>query len=608
MVASLKSAGSEFRANTYTKKGQGDPSIDANPKSGGFQIVWESDGQDGSGLGVYGQNFNSNGKKVGSEFLISDITNGSQQNPDVAFDENGNGMWVWQTEGIINSAASNANEPAVGYSYYAANYRTSSKTFGYEDGDGDGDSIYYNHERLRDGGWDDDPVGKDAIDPTVISIGGDMFINGWYRKDEDRAEFRYSVDQVSADFDKVISANGDYSRGFAEAEKTDKIYTNFGDVGMLRTVDTRFGEVREMIVVTTLASDLYSKDGVIQFQIFQESSSAGLAFRYGQNLQTDYNDRFVLEQSGLTGDASNPHVAILKKGAFAITWTELNQTGNNENSDVYVQLFRGNLTEKADAIKVHSASGANQSDAEITTLKDGGFLITWTDDGGKDGDGSSIMSQRFDANGVKLGKAVLVNDTSGGDQTDSAVTTLKNGQVVVTWESETGDGNNSGVMAQKLSIQNYGSKIAQELFGTSNNEKFATKGGNDTVFGGAGKDTIKGGAGKDKLYGEKGNDNLQGGTGNDKLNGGAGNDSLLGGGGKDEFVFNDGVDVIKDFKDDVDTVTFDHSLVKGKLTKNKLANIVEEKQDALVFDFGDDKLTIQGISDFGDLRDDISFA
>lgn len=589
MVASFKANGSEILVNTYTKNDQADPAIAANPATGGFQIVWESVSQDGDGMGVFGQNFNAKGRKQGAEISLADMTVGDQENPDVAFDANGNGMWVWQTTAIYNSAASNSDEPSVANTFPAANYRTSSKTFGFEDGDGDPDSVYHNFERLRDGGWDDDPVGKDAIDSTVISIGGDMFVSGWYRKDEDRVEYRYVVDQVSADFDKVISNNGDYSRGFAEAEKTGRVYTNFGDVGLLRTVDSRFGDLREMIVVTTLASDLDSKDGVIQFQIFQESPSAGLAFRYGQNLATDYNGRYVLDQSGQTGDASNPHVAILKKGAFAITWEEMNEGGKSANSDVYVQVFNKNLNSISDAIKVHTPSGANQDSAEIATLKDGGFMVTWTDDSGKDGDGSSIMAQRFDATGVKLGKAQVVNDTSGGDQLDSALTTLNNGNVVVTWESETGDGNKSGILAQVLQIGNYGSNKAQDLIGTSKNEKFATGAKRDTVDGGGGKDRIDGGAG------------------NDRLDGGDGNDVLIGGGGKDKFVFRDGRDNILDFQDDTDTVIFAHSLVSGKLTKAKLADIVEESADALKFDFGGDVLTIKGISSFADLRDDLAF-
>lgn len=208
------------------------------------------------------------------------MTVGDQITLDVASNEDGNGMWVWSSTAIYNSAASNVDESSVAKTFPAANYQTSSKTFGFTEAPRT-TQAYHNFERLHDGAWDDDPIRKGAIDPMVISLGGDMFINGWYRKDEDRVEFRYSLDQVSADFDQVLSANGDYSRGFADAERTGRNYTNFGDVTELRTDDIRFGDLREMQLVTTLSSSLDARDGLIQFQIFRESASGGSAFHYG---------------------------------------------------------------------------------------------------------------------------------------------------------------------------------------------------------------------------------------------------------------------------------------------------------------------------------------
>lgn len=571
MVASTKVLGREILVNTYTKNTQADPSIDANPANGGFQIVWESMGQDGDGLGVYGQTFNSKGNTVGGEFRLSDMTIGDQENPDIAFNKSGEGSWVWQTDAIWSPTNIDRDEVPVARDFTADNIRTRSKNFGFESDLPD--EQYYNYERVRYGQNNPEDEGLDALQPRVIALGDDQFATGYYVRDYLHGQFQFTVDQYTANTDR-LPTNGQWSRNYMDTPFGLLGATNFGDLA-------KFDD-DNILVVATLASDPVGADGVIQFQLFEEPRVSGLAF--------DLENRTTLEDSGLTGPASDPRVTMLKKGAFAITWSELNQTGTNDHSDVYVQVFKGSLAEKTSAIKVHKASGANQDQAEVTTLKDGGFLVTWTDDSGKDGSGSSIMAQRFDANGVKLGKAVLVNETSGGDQLDSAVTTLKNGQVVVTWESETGDSSKSSIMAQKLAVGNYGSKKAQELTGTSNNEKFATGAKNDVVDGGGG------------------NDRLDGGRGNDRLDGGDDNDILIGGGGKDKFIFNDGRDRILDFQDDIDTVYFAHSLVKGKLSVKQLAKMVEENSDSLVFDFGGgDKLTIDGISSFSDLRDDLAF-
>ncbi|RYX93916.1 fibronectin type III domain-containing protein, partial [bacterium] len=50
----------EFRINTYTTNDQINPAIGMNA-NGIFVTIWQSEGQDGNGRGVYGQRFNSSG-------------------------------------------------------------------------------------------------------------------------------------------------------------------------------------------------------------------------------------------------------------------------------------------------------------------------------------------------------------------------------------------------------------------------------------------------------------------------------------------------------------------------------------------------------------------
>ena len=75
-------AGSEFRANTYTTNDQVYSSVTAL-NDGGFVVTWSSDGQDGSGYGIYGQRYAADGTPVGSEFAINQITSGNQFAGDV---------------------------------------------------------------------------------------------------------------------------------------------------------------------------------------------------------------------------------------------------------------------------------------------------------------------------------------------------------------------------------------------------------------------------------------------------------------------------------------------------------------------------------------------
>lgn len=75
--------GGEFQVNTTIKGNQTAPSV-AYLTGGGFVVAWHSSDQDGSGTGIFGQIFDPSGKKVGGEFQINTYTNGNQSWPSVA--------------------------------------------------------------------------------------------------------------------------------------------------------------------------------------------------------------------------------------------------------------------------------------------------------------------------------------------------------------------------------------------------------------------------------------------------------------------------------------------------------------------------------------------
>ena len=105
-------------------------------------------------------------------------------------------------------------------------------------------------------------------------------------------------------------------------------------------------------------------------------------------------------------------------------------------------------------------------------------------------------------------------------------------------------------------------KIKKKLIGSKFNDDFTFGGGNDIMLGNGGND---------KLNGADGNDLLNGGSGNDVLNGGNGKNTLIGGKGKDIFELSKGkgFDMIKDFKDKEDKITFGAFPTKNLKLKNK---------------------------------------
>ncbi|MFS0517929.1 beta strand repeat-containing protein, partial [Nostoc sp. UIC 10607] len=90
--------GSEFQVNTTITDSQYNPTI-AMDADGDFVISWTSNGQDGSGYGIYAKRYNSAGVAQGSEFQVNTTIIGNQSNPTIAMDEVGNFVISWTSSG-----------------------------------------------------------------------------------------------------------------------------------------------------------------------------------------------------------------------------------------------------------------------------------------------------------------------------------------------------------------------------------------------------------------------------------------------------------------------------------------------------------------------------
>ncbi len=113
--------GAEFQVNTYISDNQFPRDIAMN-SSGDFIIIWDSNGQDGSDRGVYAQRFDSNGNKVGTEFQVNTYTTGYQMSSGIAMNSSGNFITVWQSDGQDGS----------GYGVYSQRYDSNGNEVGSE--------------------------------------------------------------------------------------------------------------------------------------------------------------------------------------------------------------------------------------------------------------------------------------------------------------------------------------------------------------------------------------------------------------------------------------------------------------------------------------------
>ena len=87
----------EILVNTYTTNNQQNPAIAMN-STGNFVVVWESQGQDGSGYGIYAQRFNVNAVTIGSEMQVNSTPANDQTSPSVAMSDSGDFVVTWTSK------------------------------------------------------------------------------------------------------------------------------------------------------------------------------------------------------------------------------------------------------------------------------------------------------------------------------------------------------------------------------------------------------------------------------------------------------------------------------------------------------------------------------
>ncbi len=152
-VALAQPVGPEFRVNTYTFDEQSQASVAAD-SSGNLVVVWNSDGQDGSSRGVFGQRYASTGAPLGAEFRVNTFTTGTQFGRAVASDPSGNFVVVWQSDFQAGSH----------YEIFGQRYASSGAPLGPEF-----------HVNTQTGGY--------ALKPAVASDSSGKFIVVWYAPD-----------------------------------------------------------------------------------------------------------------------------------------------------------------------------------------------------------------------------------------------------------------------------------------------------------------------------------------------------------------------------------------------------------------------------------------
>jgi hypothetical protein len=115
-------------------------------------------------------------------------------------------------------------------------------------------------------------------------------------------------------------------------------------------------------------------------------------------------DKFVPGANGF-GLESDPDVAALRDGGFVVVWTDPDTTV----TDIRASILSNTGAAIASNILVNTNTGGAQNEASVVPLADGGFLVSWENDGF-----GQVRAQRFDADGSKIGAEFAVKNSISG--------------------------------------------------------------------------------------------------------------------------------------------------------------------------------------------------
>ena len=135
-------------------------------------------------------------------------------------------------------------------------------------------------------------------------------------------------------------------------------------------------------------------------------------------------------------------ISTLSDGGFVVTWEDAVVLPPYSYPYRFDHALRGQVFDSSGVkvgaeFRIDATPQIEESASSVTGLSDGRFVVTWTEDGSP---GTELRGQIFLADGAESGGEFHVNTTAEGQQFDSAVTSLSGGRFVVTWTdtSETG--------------------------------------------------------------------------------------------------------------------------------------------------------------------------
>jgi hypothetical protein len=305
-------ADGEFQVNTYTLNDQHDPSV-AGLSDGGFVVTWTSfataaAGQDGSRSGVYGQRYSSTGKRAGGEFRVNVYTDLDQDRSSVAGLSGGGFVVTWTSVG---------KDGIFGRRYKA-------------NGMADGGEFRINTN-----------LAPGKQDPSIAALGGGGFVVTWSSIGQDNSGWGVYGQRYGA---AGARAGGEFKvNTHAALDQANSSVAGLGDGGFVVTWHS------------------FGQDGNFHGVYGQRYSATG----------APAGDEFLVN-TVKTGNQDFPSVAGLSDGGFIVTFQS-----NNSGGGIYGQRYNATGAPVGGEFKVNTTRPNTPRFPSVAGLDKGEFVVTW---------------------------------------------------------------------------------------------------------------------------------------------------------------------------------------------------------------------------------------
>lgn len=342
-------------------------------------------GQDGSGSGVRARRLDASGAPIGVEFSVNVTTQGGQGTARIAKNEDDSYTIYWQSSGH----ADGVGVDIVGRRFDAAGVAIS-------------DEFIINTTTTYDQLW-----------PQATTLADGRHLVTWANANASGTMVSVSgriigADGVGLGDDFVIGAIS----GITEVNWTPTL-TSLTDGGFLALWKSADG----------------SGSGVFARRYDADGNAAGAAFRVN---------------AAITADQQIPGAVALPDGGFVITWT----SGHGSRMGIYAQRYDAAGAKTGGEFQVNTITTVNHYDSRVYAMPNGGFVVTYSVGDGRDGSGSGVYAQRYDANCVRISGEFRLSETSAGNQYQQALSVRDDGSLVVVWASP--DGDSQGVYSRVI--------------------------------------------------------------------------------------------------------------------------------------------------------------